>query len=154
MAEMAMNIVKEADIAAPADKVYEYLLDFPSHGEWTTPGHGVQIRPTSAGPTSIGSTFISEAHQFGSQSDQITVTELVPNQRIVYEVVMKDSNAFRHTLELRPSGNGTHLTKRFQSLKLTLLSKLTLPLGWVVAPRLMAGDVKRMKARLEQPVSV
>jgi uncharacterized protein YndB with AHSA1/START domain len=146
-----MNIVKEADIAAPPEKVYEYLLDFPRHSEWTTPGHGVHITPASGGSTVVGSTFNSEAHQFGSQRDRLDVTELVPNRRIVYEVTMKDGNTFRHTLEMQPSGNGTHLSKRFQTLKLSLLSKLTMPMAAVVAPRLVTGDVERIKAHLEQP---
>jgi uncharacterized protein YndB with AHSA1/START domain len=144
-----MNIVKEADIAAPPEKVYEYLLDFPRHSEWTTPGHGVKIAPASEGPTTVGSVFISEAHQFGSQRDRINVTELTPDRRIVYEVTMKDGNTFRHTLEMQPTGNGTHLSKRFQTLNLTLFSKLTLPIGMMVAPKMVANDVERIKARLE-----
>jgi uncharacterized protein YndB with AHSA1/START domain len=148
-----MNIVKEADISAPPEKVYEYLLDFRRHSEWTTPGHGVHITPDHEGPTVVGSTFVSEAHQFGSQRDLLKVTELLPNQRIVYEVTMKDGNTFRHTLELQPSGTGTHLKKHFQTLKLSLASKLALPLAAIIAPRLAAGDVERIKARLEQPSS-
>jgi len=144
-----MNILKEADIAASPEKVYEYLLDFPRHSEWTTPGHGVKITPASEGPTTVGSVFNSEAHQFGAQRDRIDVTELTPNRRIVYEVTMKDSNTFRHTLDLQPSGNGTHLSKRFQTLHLTLLSKLTLPIGMMVAPKLVTHDVERIKANLE-----
>lgn len=144
-----MDIVKEADIAAPPERVYEYLLDFPRHSEWTTPGHGVQITPARDGPTEVGSVFNSEAHQFGAQRDRISVTELTPNRRIVYEVLMKDGNTFRHTLELQPSGSGTHSIKRFQTLNLTLFSKLTLPIGMMVAPKMVANDVERIKARLE-----
>jgi uncharacterized protein YndB with AHSA1/START domain len=148
-----MNIVKEADIAAPPEKVYEYLLDFRRHSEWTTPGHSVHITPDDDGATVVGSTFVSEAHQFGSQRDLIKVTDLAPNRRIVYEVTMKDGNTFRHTLELQPSGAGTHLRKHFQTLKLSFVSKLTLPVAAIVAPRLAAGDIQRIKARLEQPSS-
>jgi uncharacterized protein YndB with AHSA1/START domain len=144
-----MNILKEADIAAPPEKVYAYLLDFPRHSEWTTPGHGVKITPASDGPTTVGSVFNSEAHQFGAQRDRINVTELTPSRRIVYEVTMKDGNTFRHTLEMQPAGNGTHFSKRFQTLNLTLFSKLTLPIGMVIAPKMVADDVERMKARLE-----
>jgi uncharacterized protein YndB with AHSA1/START domain len=145
-----MNILKEADIAAPPEKVYEYLIDFPRHAEWTTPGHGVKITPASEGPTTVGSVFNSDAHQFGAQRDRINVTELTPNRRIVYEVTMKDGNTFRHTLEMQPTGNGTHFTKRFQTLNLTLFSKLTLPIGMMVAPRMVGHDVERIKANLER----
>ena len=144
-----MNIVKEIDISAPPERVYEYLLDFPRHSEWTTPGHGVQIKPTSSGPTAVGSTFESNAHMFGAQHDLLNVTELVPNRRIVYEATMKNGDTFRHTFELQPSGSGTHLGKRFQTMSLALISKLKLPLGYLIAARLTAGDVQRIKANLE-----
>lgn len=147
-----MNIVKEADISAPPEKVYEYLLDFRRHSEWTTPGHGVHITPDNEGATAVGSTFISEAHQFGSQRDRISVIELSPNQRIVYEAAMKNGDTFRHTLELQPSERGTHLIKRFQTLKLSLVSKLTMPIAAVIAPKLLAGDVERIRAQLEKPI--
>ncbi len=92
-----MNVVKVAEIDAPPEEVYAYLLDFPRHPEWTTPGHDVRITPADPGPVAVGSSFTSEAHQFGSQRDRIDVTELRPNRRIVYQVTMKDGNVFRHT---------------------------------------------------------
>jgi uncharacterized protein YndB with AHSA1/START domain len=146
-----VNIVKESDIEASPQMVYDYLLDFTRHSEWTTPGHAVHITADAQGPTVVGSMFTSEAHQFGSQKDRIEVTELVPNRRIVYGVTMKDGNTFRHTLDIEGSGNSTHLRKRFETLNLNLISKLTMPMGWIVAPRMMAGDVERMKARIEHP---
>lgn len=146
-----MNIVKETDIAAPPEKVYAYLLDFPRHSEWTTPGHGVRITPVVPGPAAVGSSFNSEAHQFGSQHDRIDVKELTPNRRIVYEATMKDGSVFRHTFELAPAGNGTQLSKRFETLKPTLMFRLMAPVvGAVLAPKAVAGDLERIKARLEQ----
>ena len=144
-----MNIVKEAEIKAAPREVYEYLLDFTRHSEWTTPGHKVHIIADAPGTTAVGSMFTCEAHQFGSQRDRIEVLELVPDSRIVYGVTMKDGNTFRHTLNIEPSATGTHLRKRFEALKLNLLSKLTLPLGAVVAPKMMAADLQRIKMRLE-----
>ena len=148
-----VDTTKETEIAAPPEKVFEYLLDFARHPEWTTPGHGVKITASVAGPAKVGATFISDAHQFGAQHDQLTVTELVPNQRLVYESVMKDGNRFRHTLELTPTAAGTRLRKRFQSLKLNLTSTLMSPIGMIVAPRFTAADLQRIKRRLETPTS-
>ncbi|HEX5369670.1 MAG TPA: SRPBCC family protein, partial [Dehalococcoidia bacterium] len=99
-----MNVVRETDIAAPAAKVYEYLLDFRRHSQWTTPGHSVKITAASDGPTVVGSVFDSEGHQFGAQRDRLEVTELVPNRKLVYEATMKDGTRLRHTLEMRPVG--------------------------------------------------
>ena len=110
----------------------------------------MKITPASEGPTTVGSVFDSDAHQFGAQRDRINVTELTPNRRIVYEVTMKDGNTFRHTLEMEPAVNGTHFSKRFQTLNLTLFSKLTRPIGMIVAPRMVVHDVERIKANLER----
>ena len=144
-----MIIVKEADFKVSAQDLFDYIVDFKRHSEWTTPGHGVSITPSSDGPPAVGSTFVSEAHQFGKQRDDIRITELVPGRRLVYEVTMKDGNTFRHTWDVTPAPGGSHLVKRFETLKLNLLSKLTLPIGRVVAPKMTAGDLTRMKARLE-----
>jgi uncharacterized protein YndB with AHSA1/START domain len=144
-----MIVTKEADFSTGAQELFDYVADFRRHSEWTTPGHKVSITPESAGPLAVGSTFISEAHQFGKQRDVIKVTELTPGQRLVYEVAMKDGNTFRHTWDVTSVSGGSHLVKRFETLHLTLISKLTLPLGMVAAPAMTAGDLKRMKARLE-----
>jgi uncharacterized protein YndB with AHSA1/START domain len=144
-----VNIVKEADFKVGSQDLFDYILDFKRHSEWTTPGHGVSITPASDGPPAVGSTFVATAHQFGSQRDEIRITELVPGSRVVYEVTMKDGNTFRHSWEVTPAPGGSHLVKRFESLKLNVISKLTLPIGMLVAPKMMAGDLTRMKSRLE-----
>jgi len=149
-----MKIVKETDIAATPEAVYEYLLDFPRHSQWTTPGHQVSITRASEGPTVVGSTFVSEAHQFGSQRDIIEVTGLTPNRLIAYSVTMKDGNTFAHSFEIEPTPAGTHLVKRFETRKLNLISTLTMPVGALVAPRMITHDMERIKANLEQPLAV
>ena len=150
-----MDIAKEIDIAAPPEAVYEYLRDFPRHSEWTTPGHGVHITPEGESMANVGSKFTSDAHQMGAQHDRLSVTELEPGRRIAYEAVMKNGNTFRHTFDLQPSAGGTRLKKRFQSLKLSLVSKLMSGLaGTFIAPKLLAGDLQRIKARMEQSARV
>ena len=64
---------------------------------------------------------------------------------------MHEVNTFRHPIDLERAGSGTHLRKRFESLNLNLISKLTMPIGWLVAPKMLAADVERIKARLENP---
>ncbi|HEX5140114.1 MAG TPA: SRPBCC family protein [Dehalococcoidia bacterium] len=147
-----MNVVEETEVAAPPEKVYEYLLDFRKHTEWTTPNHIVRISPISEGPTVVGSTFDSEGHQFGAQRDRLEVTELMPNRKIVYEATMKNGQRFRHTLEMQAATGGTRLTKRFESLKLTFSSVFLAPIvARLILPRALAGDLKRIKANLEKP---
>ena len=149
-----MQFVKEADIAAPPDRVYAYLADFSKHPEWTTPGHNVQMPDAPAGTAAVGANMHSTAHMFGSQQDEIKVEEMTPNQRIVYHVTMKNGDSFRQTIELRPSGSGTHMRKAVEFLKMSIPSWLFMPVAMILGPKILAGDVERIKARLEQPVSV
>jgi len=146
-----VDISKEIDIDAAPDKVFAYLADFRRHHEWTTPGHNVVITPASDGPTAVGSHFDSVGHQMGEQRDKLEVTEFVPGSRLAYDATMKDGNSMRHTFELASSGRGTRLTKRYRSLKSNLTARLATPLQEIIMRRMMAGDVKRIKARMEQP---
>jgi uncharacterized protein YndB with AHSA1/START domain len=148
-----VSVSKEIDISAPPDQVYAYLSDFTRHSEWTTPGHGVHITPDADAPAAVGSTYTSEAHQFGAQRDKVRVTELDPGRRIVYEATMKNGSSFRHMFDLSPNGAGTHLTKRFEGVKLGLMDKLTYPLASrMIAPGLLKGDLERIKSHCEAPV--
>ena len=147
-----MDVVKETEVAVPPEEVYKYLLDFRKHSEWTNPGHIVRITPKSDGPTVVGSAFDSEGHQFGAQQDRLEVTELVPNRKIVYEATMKNGQRFLHTLEMAVTGDGaTRLSKRFQTLKLSLSSNILAPVvARLIIPKALTGDLQRMKANLER----
>lgn len=145
-----MKFSKEADIAASPEAVYAYLSDFTKHSEWTTPGHKVKIEsPVSA----VGATFQSEAHQFGAQKDDIKITDLAPARRIAYEVRMKNGDEFLQVMELQSAGQGTHLVKSVDFAKMTIGTRLMIPIILFLAPKILAGDVSRIKERLEQRVS-
>jgi hypothetical protein len=74
----------------------------------------------------------------------------VPERRIVYEAIMKDGNSFRHTFDRMPSGEGTHLSKRFEATKLSLSNKLMAPFAAAfIVPGAVAGDLERIKACVE-----
>ncbi|HEX5368272.1 MAG TPA: hypothetical protein VFY10_02555, partial [Dehalococcoidia bacterium] len=93
----------------------------------------------------------SEGHQFGAQRDRLEVTELVPNRKLVYEATMKDGTRLRHTLEMRPVGDSTRLSKRFESLKLGFSGQLMAPIvATFILPKALTGDLQRIKANLEK----
>jgi uncharacterized protein YndB with AHSA1/START domain len=144
-----MRVSKETVVNAPPEKVFEYLSDLTKHAEWATPGHGLKVERVSDGATAVGSQFKSEAHQFGAQHDTITVTEMQPNQRLVYEVVTKDNEKFRWGFQLSPTGGGTNVTRTMETVKTGLMTKMMTPMLAVMAPRLLAGDLERIKARLQ-----
>lgn len=76
---------EQVQIAAKPADVFAYFSDFTRHGEWS--GHGLQVTKTSDGPIAPGSTFATEAKQFGTQREQSTITEVSPPTRFVWESV-------------------------------------------------------------------
>ncbi len=143
------SIERQTTINAPAEKVFSYLADFPRHSEWAKPQHRLEIEKTSDGPIGQGAMFRSVGHQFGRNEDTVTITEYVPNQRIVYQ---SDGNAglVRHSFELAPVEGGVQLTKGFESVKAKPPFSLLLPIvAMFVLPGALTGDLQRIKAKLE-----
>ena len=140
---------KQIVINAPAEKVFNYLADITKHSEWGNPSQKLQVEKTSGGPVGQGSTFKSVGKQFGTQNDTVTITEYVPNQKLVYQA---EGNAglIRHTVELSPSGGGTMVSKSFEAVKPKFPLTIMLPVvNGILQPRALASDLSRIKARLE-----
>ena len=136
-------------INAPPEKVFSYLADVAKHGEWGQPQHKLQIEKTSDGPIAQGSTFRSVGHQFGRNEDTVTITEYVPNQRIVYQSDGK-AGVMRHTFELTPADGGVQVTKRFQSIKSKIPFAILAPIvGLLILPGALKSDLERIKAKVE-----
>jgi len=141
------RVERETTINVPAAKAFPYLADVSRHGEWA--GHNLEVQKTSEGPVAVGSTFSSVGHQLGTHKGQVTITELVPNEKIVYES-QDDVGHFRHYILLAPKDGGTHITKGFEPLKLSLLFRLLSPVILrVAAPKGLDGDLQRIKEKLE-----
>ena len=144
------GVEKQITIGAPAEKVFGYLADVPRHSEWAQPQHKLEIEKTSDGPVGQGTTFKSTGHQFGRNEDTVTITEYVPNQRIVYE---SDGNAglMRHSFELAPAEGGTRVTKGFEAVQAKFPFRLFLPVvSAFVLPGALNGDLQRIKEKLEE----
>src|SRR5205823_11947410 len=65
-------------ITAPRERVFSYVSDFPRHGEWAA--NNLNVAAEGDGPVAVGSTYSTEAKQFGTQREKSTVTELTPGQ--------------------------------------------------------------------------
>lgn len=137
---------KSIDINVPPQKAYEYLADVAKHGEWGA--HNLTAEKTSEGPIAVGTTFSTLGHQFGAHKGVVTIRELVPNQKIVYES-NDDTAQMRHTFVLAPQNGGTRVTKVFETIKTGLLLTIFRPSMYLVAPRNVQADLKRIKAKLE-----
>ena len=140
---------KQIVINAPAEKVFGYLADLTRHSEWAQPGHRLEIEKTSDGPIGQGTVFRSVGHQFGRNEDTVTITEYVPNQRIVYESAGK-AGLIRHSFDLAPAEGGVQVTKGFEAVQAKFPFSLFLPIvSAFVLPGALQGDLQRIKEHVE-----
>src|ERR1051325_9383047 len=116
--------VKEIEISAPPEKVFDYIADLPKHGEWGQ--HNVEIKAVSPGPVAVGSTYEHEGHQMGAHHDRLTVTEYAPPRRFGFEST-GDAGPVRHILEVTPAGGGSRLTKSMEIIKPSFVTRLMTP---------------------------
>jgi uncharacterized protein YndB with AHSA1/START domain len=143
------GVEKQVTVNVPVEKAFAYVSDMSRHSEWGKAAHKLEIKKTSDGPIGQGSTFASVGHQFGENHDALTITEYVPNQRLVFEA---DGNAglIRHSFVFSPADGGTQLSKSFDIVKpkfpLNVLSPI---LKAFVLPGNLEGDLQRIKANLE-----
>jgi len=144
------DVERSVTINVPAEKAFAYLADVEKHSEWAQPSHKLEVKKTSEGPVGQGSTFASVGHQFGTNEDTVTITEYVPNERIVYESSGK-AGLVRHTFELAPADGGVQVTKGFEAVQSKMPFALFLPIAkMLVVPGGLVGDLARIKAKLEE----
>lgn len=144
-----MAVQKEITINAPVEQVFTYLADITRHSEWGKADHKLEVKKTSEGPVGQGSTFQSVGHQFGKNEDTVTITEYVPNQRVVYEA-NGNAGLLRHAFDVAPSDGGTRVTKTFEPVKAKFPFALFLPVAQAfIVPGGLQGDLERIKAQLE-----
>jgi uncharacterized protein YndB with AHSA1/START domain len=140
---------QEIVINAPVEKVFSYVADISRHGEWGNPGQKLQVKKTSEGPIGQGSTFESTGQQFGTQNDKVTITDYIPNQKVVYESQGKAGH-IRHSFDVSPADSGTRLTKTFDVVKAGFPFVLFLPMVQAfILPGAMKSDLQRIKEKVE-----
>lgn len=144
-----MAVEQQITINVPVEQAFTYLADIAKHGEWATPGHKLAVEKTSEGPIGQGSTFASVGHLFGTNNDTVTITEYVPNQRIVYEA-NGNAGVIRHSFEFAPADGGTRVTKTFDTIQTKFPFALFAPMAKAfIIPGGLKGDLERIKAKLE-----
>lgn len=143
-----MRVEKKITTTASAERAFEYVADLTRHPEWS--GHGLEISQSSPGAVGVGTTFTTEAHQFGTQNDTVTITELDPGRRIAFETKGK-AGSVRHWFEVTPGSAGTTITKGMEFLKPSFASRIASPGIRLNVPRMLGKDLARIKATLEAP---
>ena len=137
---------KSIDINVPPQKAFDYVSDISKHAEWSS--HGLSVEKTSPGLLAVGSTFGTTGHQMGKHTGVVTITELVPNQKVVYES-NDDTGRMRHAFEFAQQNGGTRVTKSFETVKTGLMLTLFRPMMYLVQPKMLQNDLAKIKAKLE-----
>ncbi|MCH7786642.1 MAG: SRPBCC family protein [Chloroflexi bacterium] len=145
---MTLKAQQQIAVNASPSAVYSYLIDFPRHSEWAS--NPLSIKQTSSGPVEVGATFVSEARQFKRpQQDQLTITELETDHKIVFETEGA-AGILRIYFLIEEAGNETLLTKGVEGVRESLMVKLISPIFPVIGKRLFDSDLKRIKSRIEE----
>jgi uncharacterized protein YndB with AHSA1/START domain len=152
---MGLDIAEQTMIDAPADRVWAYLADFGRHPEWARPKDELRIQPPTE--VRVGATFSSVGKDMGRDAkNAVTITEVVPGERIVYVATMDQGTVWRNAFELEQVGGRTRVTKRETLVSArfpwNVLTAILAPLMKGEAAKMHASDLARIKARLEQRV--
>ena len=142
-------IQRQTEIHASDAEIFTYLIDVSNHSQWS--GHNLKVEKKSDGPVGAGSVFETVGQQFGEQPGTVTITEAVPNQKIVYESDGKVGH-FRHQFLIEPEADGNvKVTKSMEMLEVRSLPlKIMRPIvGGFIGPRNLDGDLQRIKEKLE-----
>ena len=149
---MGFEMTRETTIDAPRERVWAYLAEFARHTEWADPTHNFRIQlPRGVRP---GATFTSVGRDMGRDAkNAVTITEVVPGSRIVYDALMDNRSLWRNVLALSDAGRSTRLVKSasFVSAKFpfNVLGAILGPLTKAEGAKVLDGDLQRIKARVE-----
>ncbi len=140
-------VMRQTTINAAPEEVFAFLSDISKHSQWAA--HNLQVEAASPGAVKVGSEFNTVGHQMGTHKGHVEITELVPNEKIVYESD-DDVGRFRHSITIQPDGQSVRVTKGMEALKLRFPYMLFFPIASrTAAPKLLEGDLSRIKERLE-----
>ncbi len=113
-------------IQAPTDKVFEAMCDLTRHAKWAK--HDIAIESGQEGPPAVGNIYTS-SHK-GGKPDRLTITDLTPNERFGFHVVMPNNWELQQEMTASPQGEGTLVTR---SGKITKIPVLMAPLKLLIA---------------------
>ena len=142
-------ISRSTEVQTSPEKAYNYLVDVTHHADWGQ--HNLEVTRDGDGPIAVGSKWETVGHQFGDQPGTVTLTELTPNEKIVYDSDGKVGH-FRHAFSIEPAASGSiKLTKTMEPLEVRNIPlKILGPLvRGFIAPKNLDGDLSRIKAKLE-----
>lgn len=141
-----MRFESQITVNVSPDKAIDYVADINRHPEWTS--RPMEVKQTSSGPIAVGSTFSTTGKQFGKHTDTVTITELIPGSRVVFEST-GDAGTVKHWFEAASSGSATTLKKGLEFTKPAFLTKLAGGVVKKVAPKDLDACLAKIKSNLE-----
>lgn len=138
----------EVFIQAATETVFEAMCDLTRHAKWAA--HPITIQAGQDGPPAVGNTYKSTEKT--ATPDQLTVTEMVPNERFRFHSVMSRGMGweFDFTMTAKPQGDGTLVTRDQKITKFPIFMlpmKLMMPL---IVQKFDKKMLNNMKADLEE----
>ena len=132
-------------IQAPTDKVFEPMCDLTRHAKWAA--HDISVQADQEGLPAVGHTYTS-SHK-GKTPDRITITEMTPNERFGFHVIMPNKWELQWDMRAAPQGEGTLVSRQGKITKMPAIMtpmKLLFPL---IASPFDKKLLNNMKADLE-----
>ena len=143
-----MGVRAKIQVAAPPERVFDVLADFPSHGSWANQKAGLEVKPVSGGPLAVGSTFHSEQRFAGKHAAaDIKITKLSAPALLAFEAHQggKKPVTYTSTFTLTPSGDGTLVEREVEADPSGLLVAIAKP---AIRADMMKA-LKNLKAKVE-----
>ena len=141
MAEILINV--------PIDRVFGAISDLTQHTNFAA--HDIKIEPVEEGPVAVGKRYTS-GHEHAKAFDQVEITELVPNERFSFHVVMPNKLEVHHTFSLKPQNESCVVTRVSNLTSAPGMLFLVRPLFALAGPMATKKNLKNLKAWLEKGV--
>lgn len=140
------RFAKETTIKAAPNEVFAYVADLTRHRDWAS--HNLEVTKTSSGDVGVGSTFASVGHQMGTHQDKLAVTEYSEGARSAFEST-GDAGVTSHTFDLAAVDGGTRVTKTFELLRPSMMTRFALPMVMMTAGKGLEKDLSKIKSHLD-----
>lgn len=136
------------DIAAPPEKVFNYLSDFARHGEWSM--SVTTLEQLTPGPVGVGTEFKSSETLPLEFVSFAKITALDSPTRVAWEST--DHQVFRTVweFEISPNAGGTHLVQRVTFYPISDFGKEFLSVRQLQVEPENIKSLNRIKAILER----
>ena len=145
---MAYNAVYTVTVNAPAQKVFDYVADVASHGEWGSADDHMKVTAEKAGPPAVGSRYKAEGMLNGKPNPSVvTITALDPPRMLAFDA--EDANSiFHHELFFRPEGAGTRVERHVSMSKGPFYFPIVLAIFKGTVQKNYNGAMENLKAKM------